>query len=190
MSHPVGRAGLHVALASTLVPFRAPHSIYSPSANGDPYDQVVVGVMLREQALPESSVAVIPAGMVPYFSRLESHDMLGKADAHIARLDYVPGGEPAHGKYDPAYSFGRSPDLFVSCRPRVIVAAAPQHLEGRPHPEADYVLSILASEPFRSRYMPHRIVSTFLGNRTQVFTHEGSPENERRTAWREPVVIP
>ena len=46
------------------------------------------------------------------------------------------------------------------------------------------------AEPFRSRYMPHRIVSTFLGNRTQVFTHEGSPENERRTAWREPVVIP
>lgn len=188
MSHPWGRAGLYAALAATLVPIRAPHSVYAPSANGDPYDQVVVGVMLRDQALPGSSVAVIPAGMVPYFSRLRAHDMLGKTDAHIARLEYVAHGLPAHGKYDPEYSFGRSPDLVVSCRSRANASAARRHLAEREHPEADYVLSILASRPFRTRYLPYRIESVFLGGRTQVYTHRESREFERRAAWHDPVV--
>jgi hypothetical protein len=190
IQHPLGRAGLYVALAATLLPQRAPHAIHAPSANGDPHYQIVVGVMLREQALPDSTVAVIPAGFVPYFSRLRAHDMLGKTDAHIARLPYVPFGLPAHGKYDPEYSFGRNPDLVVSCRARAVVSSAPRRLAEFEHPQADYAFSILASEPFRSRYLPYRIDSPWLGARSQVYTHAGSPEFVRRAHWRDPVVTP
>ena len=190
IEQPLGRVGLYLALATMLVPHRAHHTIHAPSANGDPHYQVVVGVMLREQALPSSSVAVIPAGFVPYFSRLRAHDMLGKTDAHIARLPYVPFGLPAHGKYDPEYSFGRKPDLVVSCRSRAAVSAAPRTLSQLEHPAADYAYSILASAPFRRRYLPFRIESPWLGARTQVYTHVDSPEFARRSAWRDPVVEP
>lgn len=190
IQQPLGRLGLYAALAAALVPQRAPHPIHAPSANGDPQHQIVVGVMLREQAQPDSTVAVIPAGFVPYFSRLRAHDMLGKTDAHIARLPYVPFGLPAHGKYDPVYSFGRNPDLVVSCRPRGVVSSAPRLLTEVEHPQADYVSSILASSPFRSRYLPYRIESPWLGARSQVYTHTGSREFERRAHWRDPVVAP
>jgi arabinofuranosyltransferase len=190
IQQPLGRAGLYVALAASLVPQRAPHPIHAPSVNGDPHYQIIVGVMLREQALADSTVAVIPAGFVPYFSRLRAHDMLGKTDAHIARLPYVPFGLPAHGKYDPEYSFGRDPDLVVSCRSRAAVTSAPRRLAELERPQVDYSLSILASEPFRSRYLPYRIESPWLAARSQVYTHAGSPEHARRAQWRDPVVTP
>lgn len=190
MEQPLGRWGLYAALATTLVPHRALHTIHAASWNGDPDHQVVVGVMLREQALRGSTVAVIPAGFVPYFSRLHAHDMLGKSDAHIARLPYVPFGLLGHGKYDPEYSFGRSPDLVVSCASRASVSSAARRRAELAHPEADYGLSILASAPFRARYLPYRIESAWLGGRSQIYTHTDSPEFERRSRWREPVVAP
>ena len=141
--------------------------------------------MLRQQALPESSVAVFPAGFVPYFSRLRAVDLLGKSDAYIARLPYAVDGRSAHGKYDPEYSFGRDPDLFVSCTSRAEVLAAPNKLAASEHPGAEYVLQHLASQPFRTRYLPYRIESTFLGGYTQIYTHAGSPEFERRSHYRD-----
>lgn len=190
MTQPLGRWGLYAALATNLVPHRAPHAIHAASANGMADHQVVVGVMLREQALPSSTVAVIPAGFVPYFSRLRAHDMLGKTDAHIARLPYVPFGLLGHGKYDPEYSFGRNPDLVVSCGSRASVGSAPRSLAELEHPEADYALSILASPPFRQRYLPYRIESPWLGGRSQIYTHAASPEFGRRAGWRDPIVTP
>ncbi len=190
MAQPLGRLGLYAALASTLVPLHAPHPVHAPSINGNPQHQVVVGVMLRDQALPESTVAVIPAGFVPYFSRLRAHDMLGKNDAHIARLPYVPGGLLGHGKYDAEYSFGRNPDLVVSCGSRALVSSAPSRRAELPHPEADYGLSLLASRPFRDRYLPFRIESEWLAVRSQIYTHAQSPEFARRTRWRDPLVEP
>ena len=93
-----------------------------PAVNGDPSIQVVVGVMLRQQALPDRSVAVIPAGIVSYLNHLRAIDLMGKSDRYIAHLPCVQGGRAAHGEYDPEYSFGPNRDLFVS-RTRCVDAA-------------------------------------------------------------------
>ncbi|MCA9533617.1 MAG: hypothetical protein KC593_08065 [Myxococcales bacterium] len=184
-----GQVGLLAALAVTLIPRTGIQGLYEPTVNGDPAIQVVVGVMLRQQALPDSSVAVIPAGFVPYFSRLRAIDLLGKSDAYIAHLPYAPGGHAAHGKYDPEYSFGRNPDLFVSCTRRVEAAQARQALEEAETPGAEYRLAHLASEAFRTRYLRWRIDTPFLGSYSNIYTHQGSPEFERRSQWHDLEVV-
>jgi hypothetical protein len=58
-------------------------------------------------------LAVDAAGKVPYYSRLDSIDMLGLTDAHI-------GHRPAarfsvgHNKHDADYVLGRGPDLMAT----------------------------------------------------------------------------
>jgi hypothetical protein len=184
-----GRLGLIGALAVTLVPNTPGRAIHEPTINGDAHIQVVIGVMLREQALPDSVVAVIPAGFVPYFSHLRAIDLLGKSDAHIAHLPYAEGGYAAHGKYDPEYSFGRNPDLFVSCTRRVDAVRAADTLAEAETPGAEYRLAHLASRAFRERYMAYRIDTPFLGAYSNIYTHAGSPEFARRGQWHDLEVV-
>lgn len=64
---------------------------------------------------PDATVAVTWAGAFPYFSNRTCYDMLGKCDAHIARL---PAGErvkiAGHNKFDTRYTIDTyQPDLMV-----------------------------------------------------------------------------
>ena len=145
--------------------------------------------MLRQQALPESSVAVIPAGFVPYFSHLRAIDLLGKSDAYIAHLPYALGGYAAHGKYDPEYSFGRNPDFFVTCTNRADVNEAPRAFADAAVPGAEYRLAHLASRVFRTRYLPYRINTPFLSAHSNIYTYRGSPEFARRGQWHDLEVV-
>jgi hypothetical protein len=96
------------------------------SSNGALED---LGRWLKD-SYPESTViAVTWLGRVPYFSGFRAIDMLGIADAHIARVDppeptiVTPTGRrfdissrtgvPGHGKYDPDYILAREPDLVA-----------------------------------------------------------------------------
>ncbi|MBI3448951.1 MAG: hypothetical protein HY049_08570, partial [Acidobacteria bacterium] len=45
-----------------------------------------IGRWLHEHAAPDESIAVRPAGAIPYFSELRTLDMLGINDREIARL--------------------------------------------------------------------------------------------------------
>lgn len=70
------------------------------------------GIILREE-YPGASIAVDAAGKLPYFSGLDTIDILGLTDEHTAHLsttNFVPG----HNKADPSYIFGRKPDLIGS----------------------------------------------------------------------------
>ncbi len=64
---------------------------------------------------PQASIAVIYAGVLPYYSMRESVDFFGKCDPHIARLPAVSGVRKAgHNKFDFAWSLQtHRPDIVV-----------------------------------------------------------------------------
>ena len=101
-----GAIFLALALAWTVRPF----------AYGADYDSVrknvrevwtwkVIGGWFRQNAPAGASVAVIPAGAVPYFSELRALDMLGLNDVTIAhrQIASVGEGQAGHEKYDVAH---------------------------------------------------------------------------------------
>lgn len=71
-----------------------------------------LGVFLGKR-YPGATMAIDAAGKVPFYSRLQTIDMLGLNDAHIGltRSDFVAAG---HSKVDPAYVFGRRPELIAA----------------------------------------------------------------------------
>lgn len=74
-----------------------------------------VGAWFRANAYPDATIAVIPAGAIPYFSKLRAIDMLGLNDATIAHRD-MPGlgsGLPGHEKFDVDYVLSRRPGIIL-----------------------------------------------------------------------------
>ena len=74
-----------------------------------------LAVTVRDTTKPDASVAVVWAGMIPYFARRPAVDLLGRSDRTIARM--APRTKrfwPGHTKWDYEYSIGRlRPDLIV-----------------------------------------------------------------------------
>src|SRR5262249_13194125 len=137
--------------------------------NGDPYEQIQVAMLMRKNARPDSTVAVIPAGILPYFTRMKAIDILGKSEKHVARVRPCPGSMVGHGKLDPAYTLSQKPDLVVSCRSQAIAMTLTPDSR-----TTDVVLSFLASGDFQREYRPHPISEEFLLARTAVYTHATS----------------
>lgn len=85
-------------------------------------DNVIAALWLRAACPPGTSVAVIWAGALPYFSGLNAIDLFGKCDRRIARTasharrwqSFIPG----HDKYDFSYSIDTlAPDVVAIRRP-------------------------------------------------------------------------
>jgi hypothetical protein len=152
--------------------------------NGDPMEQIEVAMLMKKNARPDSSVAVITAGILPYFTRMKAIDILGKSDKHIARLRPFPGAMVGHGKLDPAYTLDKGPDLVVSCRSHPWVMGLTRGTR-----TTDVVLSFLSSAAFQDRYRPYPVSEDFLVNRTEVYTYPGSQEYAHRT-WQPVHVSP
>lgn len=75
--------------------------------------QKAIGLWLRDNLPPDYTVAQIATGIVPYFSRLPTIDMLGVNDVHIAHLDSRLGPGPAgHEKQDGGYVVARQPEII------------------------------------------------------------------------------
>ncbi len=78
-----------------------------------------MALVLDETTDPEAQVAVVTAGVIPYFAERPCIDMLGKSDVYIAHLPYRGGVplskiRPGHMKYDYAYSIGKlQPDVVT-----------------------------------------------------------------------------
>jgi arabinofuranosyltransferase len=63
---------------------------------------------------PDTLVAVVAAGAIPFYSRLPTIDMYGLNDRHIARTPFAPGPWlPGHMKWDNEYVLRRRPDLIA-----------------------------------------------------------------------------
>ena len=132
-------AALLVAMALTAARARAPSSRMAPAllalalALGTSGEQMLqwgrgsaiysdrdakaarYGVALRRATSPETSIAVVWAGAIPYFDHRPSVDLLGKSDTVIARERPHPGAlRPGHMKWDYAHSIGRlHPDVVA-----------------------------------------------------------------------------
>ena len=79
-------------------------------------DRVEIGRWLRANAPEDTSIAVLAAGAIPYESRLETIDMLGLNDEHIAHRPIRIGSSDAaagHEKYDSAYVLSLHPDAII-----------------------------------------------------------------------------
>ncbi len=109
------------AIAKQTVVFKSP---ILPGAVD--YDiQSAIGLWMRDSLPPDYTVAQVATGIVPYFSRLPTIDMLGVNDIHIAHLDKRLGrGPPGHEKQDGQYVLSRDPeiiwfDLSIAGEPRL-----------------------------------------------------------------------
>jgi len=178
---PARAAWLLILVISLLPPLRGLSSNIAPiMSNGDPFQQVVVAAQLLKNASKEASIAVFPAGIVPYFTRLKAVDLLGKNDPHVARLQPHPGALVGHGKVDPAYSFGKHPDYVISCRPRSFLEGlAPTPIP----PSPDYVRTLLGSAEFQRGWSSHPVPDRFLLDNTAVYVGGASGERLKLSTW-------
>jgi hypothetical protein len=83
---------------------------------------VQIAHILNDITLPSAKVAVVTAGVIPYFTNNDYIDLLGKNDRHIAHgpsavptsVTDVEGFRPGHSKWDYAYSIGElQPDVIA-----------------------------------------------------------------------------
>jgi hypothetical protein len=72
------------------------------------------GFAIRDATSPEATIAVTPAGSIPYFARRRTIDLLGKSDVHVAHMSpRTSRFHPGHVKWDYPYSIGQlQPDLI------------------------------------------------------------------------------
>jgi hypothetical protein len=75
--------------------------------------RINAAVAVNEVTTEQASVAVLAAGVIPYYTDRQAHDMLGKSDEYIASLPADISGAvgwggmnsvPGHNKYDLDYS--------------------------------------------------------------------------------------
>jgi hypothetical protein len=74
-----------------------------------------IGQWFRDHASPGASIALVPAGAVPFYSGLPAIDLLGLNDRVIARSPVArPGAAPAgHERSDAAYVLSRRPTYIL-----------------------------------------------------------------------------
>ena len=74
-----------------------------------------IGLWFRDHAAPGDSIALVPVGAVPFYSGLETIDLLGLNDRTIARSPVAnPGAAPAgHERSDAAYVLARRPTYIL-----------------------------------------------------------------------------
>jgi hypothetical protein len=152
--------------------------------NGDPIEQIQVAMLVKKNAKPDSSIAVIPAGIVPYFTRMKAIDILGKSDRHIARLQPIKGAMVGHGKLDPPYTLGKVPDLVISCRSYAFAMGLESDTI-----TPDPVVRFLSSSAFQLQYRASPIKEEFTLGRTAIYTHGGSKEAAQPN-WKKVDVRP
>lgn len=115
---------------------------------------IELGLAFNQNA-PQSSVADGYAGSVFYFApRVRGIDVLGKMDAHIARMPAAHGGTvPGHNKFDYDYSIGQlHPDYAVA----VFEGATPTEEDLR-RKEGNWVYAyyLWNNTAFREHCLPH-----------------------------------
>jgi hypothetical protein len=77
-------------------------------------ERVEMGLWMGKNLPATTVVAVVPAGSIPYESRLPSIDMLGLNDEHIAHRHIdLPAIIVGHEKYDSEYVLHRKPEIII-----------------------------------------------------------------------------
>ncbi|MBS2015435.1 MAG: hypothetical protein JST00_21280 [Deltaproteobacteria bacterium] len=184
----VGRVGIAAVLFVVSVPpLPRPFArLLVLDTNGDQQKQIQVAAMINKNARPESSMAVLCAGLVPYMTRRPALDMLGKSDKHIARLMPFPGSMSGHGKVDADYMVARRPDLIVTCNAGVTFTSNLSVNMTTNDPQVRF----LSTPSFRETYLPNYIDDDngLLFNANGIYTHPRSLEHGRRH-WTNKITV-
>ncbi|RJP68512.1 MAG: hypothetical protein C4532_12765 [Candidatus Abyssobacteria bacterium SURF_17] len=160
------RIGLVAACAAAVAVTAAPsffgrehHRVFDVEKPADA-DRMKVGKWLKNTVDSDTTIALIPAGIIPYYSGLKTIDLVGLNDVHIAHTEVAEfgRGEAGHEKYNSAYVLGRKPDLVFlgACR------IWPQKLPVEELLSYYWIYGVLAPGnremlrlyDFRSRYVP------------------------------------
>jgi hypothetical protein len=110
-----------------------------------------IGRWFKEHAPEGSSIAVLPAGAIPYYSELVALDMLGLNDVEIAHTPVRMGaGQAGHEKFNLEYVLRRDPTFVV------VGVYALSNGTSLPQvtPYYPIELALLSSPVFRERYRP------------------------------------
>jgi len=136
-------------------PLDRPVGLVEPFDDGGIISCYRLGLVLRESVPPETTLAVVPAGALPYASGLQCIDMLGLNDREIARqrVDTIGQGYMAHEKGDGRLVLARKPDLILLHN-----LPEPRH-EGAVEPTADDfrfvpIVQIWRDPEFARTYQP------------------------------------
>lgn len=78
-------------------------------------ERIETGEWLAMRLPSSTSIALNPAGIIPFYTRFYAIDMLGLNDKHIARkkIDKVTSGAIGHLKFDSDYVLSKQPDLII-----------------------------------------------------------------------------
>ncbi|MBI5650832.1 MAG: hypothetical protein HZC40_10385 [Chloroflexi bacterium] len=151
-------------------------------ANANPNRDVETALLIAQNTAPTSRIADFMAGATFYFSERPGIDLLGKVDAHIARLAAKPGLlMPGHNKWDFEYS-------IMQLKPDLVIAPASDVMRDESLRASTYgkwyplfTQELYAHPGFRDHCLPNPI--THATNRA-VFVCDWSPELARKNAWR------
>jgi arabinofuranosyltransferase len=79
------------------------------------YDGWIAAGKFLGNTFPGATVAVDAAGKIPFFSELNTIDMLGLNDRYIGKLHVESGSfYPGHTKFDPDYVLSRKPKIIAA----------------------------------------------------------------------------
>ena len=157
------------------------------SFNGSPLLTIPTALRIREHTTPDSSVAVLAAGMIPYFSQRPAIDLLGKSDPYVARLMPAPRWEGpswlGHNKFDINYSLALAPDIVITQLPHAWATddawiAAELAQTGR-----WWAVALVADETFIQQYRPNPVPLEFFLTYGGVYIRADSPALTNRSAW-------
>ncbi|HEY6320057.1 MAG TPA: hypothetical protein VJA16_00680 [Thermoanaerobaculia bacterium] len=103
--------------AAVLLALLVPYGTYQEEMarfSSDVADLSALGRRFARLYPPTATIAVCAAGALPYYSGLETIDMLGLNDRHIARVrPDLRYDHPGHQRHDGAYVLSRRPDVLV-----------------------------------------------------------------------------
>jgi len=78
-------------------------------------NRVAAGKWLKQNAQPGETLACFACGIIPYYSKMFSYDILGVNDAFISRQPFTKQGRTAHSKINLKYIMDKRPIyIFVS----------------------------------------------------------------------------
>ena len=131
-------AGLAVAAVLWSIPGMNDMKHFADRFAEDLVRRQAIGEFLAENLPPDKVLAVHAAGILPYYTGLETIDMWGLNDAHIARapVDDLGKGIAGHERHDYAYVLSRRPDYILP--ERGLVTEVPIELADPPEFGPDF----------------------------------------------------
>jgi hypothetical protein len=79
-------------------------------------DRMIIGKWMKKNWPASTKIALVPAGIIPFYSEFYSIDLVGINDTHIAHAqvpDFGKGRYQGHQKYDCAYVLLKKPDYIL-----------------------------------------------------------------------------